>query len=288
MPTFKQVFNFQAPVGRGWNELYYVNAGTIQEASRLDAQFLNGRLSFLWQGAILRKVRTSDVASNRSSVIASYNLPGTDASAGLPDPGADLVSTSAVCIMSSVSPASTRRVWFRGLNDANVRRDPNSGADLPFGGMITNLKTWFRYLKNNQYCIRSLTPIGTFPNIYNDITNVTGTVGAGYATLTTTGTTGIPTNGRIVVYGLSPKLYPGLNGHWKVSSFTTTTIVVKYNLLYVPPASNFPGRWRPENYQYGVIQSDPLSRFDHFGSRDTGVGFPTGRGRRRGVKLRSL
>jgi hypothetical protein len=86
---------------------------------------------------------------------------------------------------------------------------------------------------------------------------------------------------------MSPKLFPGLNGHWDTDYINATTIQIRYNMAQAGPLSVTKGRLRPEQYAYGVINASS-SGFNFYRSRRTGKSFLGGRGRRTSVHLRSL
>jgi hypothetical protein len=288
MPTFRVAFNFSEPPNKGWTEVYYDTNTSINNINTFDPLFFNLAMQSRHQLCTLRRVRITQLGGNRISQIVPVNIQGQ--APGLPanDAGPDVASTAAVCLLTSSAPISSRRVWMRGLPDDYVERDQFSGVDTPTARGLQSINQWINLLALNAYQIQSLTPLGAEPLVMHNITAVSGTIGAGVCTLTTDGVIAPPANSRIIVYRMSPKFFPGLNGHWSVLSATPTSIVIRYNLVYTPPTLAQPGKYRPETYQYGAIAGTPASGFSHFGSRDTGPGFSSGRGRRRAVRLRSL
>ena len=283
MPNFKVVFVYSNAPEKGFSEVYYRTASQLQSAAMFDQATLTAALRFRSQLTILRKIRVSDVDQPRSSIIRPINQNGWSVPSSVPE----TTGVAAVTILASSQFGSSRRVWFRGLNAVDVQRDPASGADVISSGMKQTINRWISILGNNAFTIRSLVPISVPPNIYQRITAISGTVGAGETTIAYQGQNPPTVGKRVIISQLNPKLYPALNGHYTVLSVALGTFTVAYNLDTAPQVSEKTGRWRPETYQYGNI--DPsISGFDHFGTRTTGAGFTAGRGRKRAVRLRSL
>jgi hypothetical protein len=198
----------------------------------------------------------------------------------------DVTSTTAVLILASSTTGASRRLWLRGLNDGDVQRGNATGIDIPSANLVTAMNAWI-VTCSSSFVIRSLTPLGTPPNVYQQINSVTGVVGSGSATIGFIGVNPFLLGQSVIITQMSPKVFPGLNGKWTPTSGGVNTFTIPYNLDQAPPAGVAKGRWRPAIYQYGAIDGT-ISAFDHFGSRDTGAGFSAGRGRKRAVKLRSL
>jgi hypothetical protein len=286
MANFKIAFVYSQPIAKGFTEVYYRVADTIQQAATFSTNLLNHACNLRHPLTVLRKIRVSDTLGNRSSLVVAVNQGGNYL-AGSGDQGPDITGVSAVCLLASVAKASSRRVWLRGLSDTAVTRSSTTGLDTPTEQLRSAINNWIASLSRNNFAIRSLVKLGTPPNVYQRINSITGTVAQGKVTVTFTGVNQAAVGQRIIISQVSPKLYPGINGHWTVLAIGSNTFDIGYNLDQVPPSAVTVGKWRPEGYEYGQI-TEAISDFDHFGTRTTGAGFTAGRGRRRALHLRSL
>lgn len=286
MANFKVVFVYSQPQNRGWTETYYRTAADLASAAIIPGALFLALARPRHPLTSIVKVRVSDVANNRNSLVRTLNL----AVSGTPlatDPGPEINSTSAVLNLVSTAPASTRRLWLRGLYDSDVRRNGSNGVDAPSPGLRADMTGLIAELAADGFTIRSLVRTGTAPNIYQQISQVSGATGAGLTVISYIGTSAPAVNDRVNLSQLSPKLFPGLNGTYTVLAVGSQTFTIRYNLDYTPPSVVPLGRWRPSSFNYGPIVPG-LSSFLKFGSRDTGAGFSSGRGRKRSVRLRSL
>jgi hypothetical protein len=282
MPNYKVVYVYAAPISKGFTEVYYRTAASLAAAASFDQTSIVKALAPRNPLTVLRKIRVSDTANNRTAIQIPINQNNKLNVPSSPD----VVGTTAVLTLASTQTGATRRLWMRGLSDVDVLRDPNTGADTPSPGLLTAITNWIAVVANN-FTIRSLTQLGTAPNIYQTITSVSGIVNAGLCTITFTGTSPYVAGQQIIITRMSPKLFPGINGRWTPTFVDANHFTIPYNLDQSPPLATLTGKWRPAIYQYGTIDAS-VSNFLAFGTRDTGQGFLTGRGRKRAVHLRSL
>lgn len=284
MANFKVVFQFSQPVSKGFNEVYYRQATDLGAASVFTPGFLAYSTNMRHPLTILQKIRVSDTLNSRNTAVITQNLSGTSAAVA---EGPDITGVSAVVNLNAPQYGATRRLWLRGLTDFDVMRNSTSGADTPSSGLTNAIKGWIRVLANNQFCVRSLFTVTTAGYQNQPLSAISGAIGSGMVTLTYVGSVNIPLNARILITRTNPKLFPSLNGYWNVIAVGSQQFTIRYNLDQVPPTELTQGQVRLVAYNYGVISSS-TSRFDHFGTRTTGAGFTPGRGRRRGIHLRSL
>jgi hypothetical protein len=280
MADFKIIFQYRE-AGKGFQEVWYRNASTIQQAATIDGTLQYALISFRNPLTYLAKARISDVANNRNTVVVNINQnstfsPGTPAVTGL----------SAVFNLNGLAPGGTRRIWLRGLSAIDIGRDPASGADKPSDNLILRTNYLWAQLQTRGFELRSLTPIGAPPNIYQRITAISGTANSGAVTLTYSGTSP-PVVGNLVKLTLiNQKDWPGLGGIFKVLAIGAQTFDIPYNIhttaVNVPLAK---GRWRPVTYQFGILNSSNAN-FGEFSTRITGKDPLGGRGRRTGARMR--
>lgn len=280
MPDFKVVLQY-SEAGKGFQEVFYRNASNIQAASTFDLDFRYAATSFRNPLTVLKKARVSEVTNNRNTAVINLNTsstynPGNPAVTGL----------AAVFNLNGLAPGGTRRIWLRGLTAVDIVRSQTTGDDQISSNLDLHTSYYFRKLQSLNFTIQFLTPTGTAPNIYQRITTLDGTAGAGVVRLTYVGTSP-PVLGKLVkITQVSPKDWPGLNGLFKVLALAGQTFDIAYNLHTTAVGAEVKtGRWRPANYLYGVIDSSRCE-FGNFSTRITGKSPLGGRGRRTGTRLR--
>jgi hypothetical protein len=285
MAIFKQVWVYTLGAN-SWTEVYYINESSLTAASTFPYNFLQNRLKMLHQDAQLVAIRVSDVQNLRSSLPVPLNLPGgytgTD--------GPDVTNTAAVIKLGNAAIPTSRSIWLAGLPDSYVTRNPTNAQDVQPPAFASALLVWIANLVNNNYQIRYLTKIAipaVAPNNYTSITSVNGAPGTGITTLTLAAGYTAAANNRVIISQASPKLLPGLNGHWQSTFINPTTITIPYNMPQTGPLNITKGRLRQEAYNYAPIQF-AASGFQFYRSRQRGKNFLAGRGRKSGVRLRSL
>jgi hypothetical protein len=274
MPIFKEVFQFTQP-DKGFTEVYYSSAPDIRTAGMFGQPFLNAALAFRANLTVLRKIRISDVANNRNTLVKVINQQN-----GTVTGTADICGASAVVACNAPSTGARRNIWLRGLPDNSVVRNGETGTDNPSPGLREGIQNWMIALEESNYQIRSLMKLGVAPYVYKSITAVTVTE-RGYVTIVTSPTWATTPSGRVILSQIDEKLFPGLNGQYAASPAALPgQFTVPYNShLAQGTYSLNKGRTRPADYEYGTIIS-VQSGFDHFSTRDTGRNPLGGRGRR--------
>jgi hypothetical protein len=279
-------WDFRYPTGQGWTENYYFNAASASAAIAFPQKVINDRLAFLHTSCNLQKIRAEALPRNRNVAVRSVGLNGTDGG-GPSKSGPDEANISALFKICAAGGSPFRHIWFRGLTDNEVTYS-NGGIGVPTAFLSSQLRTFVRDMVALGWLIQFNQPItGIAPNIYQTVTAITGAVGSGVATINFLGSSIPAPQSKVLLGQLNPKLYPGLNGIYTVLSSAANQFTIAYNLDYVPPATVTKGRWRPYSAQY-VAVSLPDSSFLNFATRNTGLGFPVGRGRKRSLRLRSL
>lgn len=281
MAFFKYVFQFTQGA-KGFSEVYYGESDSIDNATKIGSVILNRMCALRPPLTILRKVRVSAVAGNRNSVPLTFNRPGTSP---LLDP--DVAGTSAVCNLVSTATGSRRQVALRGLPDDAISRNAANGLDEPQAQWQAYLTQFLRFLEEGRYMIRSLKKVGTSGITLQNITSIVAVANAGQVTVSTAAPMGVSTGAQVKLSQLDVKDWPGLNGIWTVVSATGNDFVIRYNFHTAGTFLITKGKCRNVDYDYGIINGS-LSKFSHFGTRDTGRNPLGGRGRRPGVHIRSL
>jgi hypothetical protein len=274
---------------QGFNEVYYNNAGSINDVGLIySTSFITAALALKHPDCFWTKVRISDVANLRSTLIININRSGNG---GTSTDTPDVTGTAAVVTLVSTTPAAVRQLWLRGLPDGYVIR-LEDGTDAPPWVFTNAIRVWTLALAAANFSVRSLNKVGASPNNYTTIASVSGTPGMGQATLTFPNGSYVPqSTARILISQVSPKILPGFNGHWSTSNLvtgsSTTTMNIPYNMPQAGPLNLIRGRFRPEVYNYGVI-NPTFGGFNFFRGRKTGRSPLVSRGRRTSVRLRSL
>lgn len=280
MANFKVVLNFSQG-GSTWGEQYYRTASDLNTASGFDNEFRLRALRMKHPSTRLTKIRVSEVTNNRNSVVVP-NTVRVAASSSAPD----VVATAAVCKLVSLATGASREVWIRGLIDSQVFRDEATGNDIPQGALPANLTAWIASLSANGFSVRSLQKINGTSITYKKLNQI---VIAADGTVTFTAETGwtLSSSGRVILSQLDKKLFPALNGHWKIYNVSGTTFTVSYRSHLA--AGTYPlysGRTRPEEFDYGGINAS-RSGFAYFGTRQTKNVSTGSRGKRSTQVLRS-
>jgi len=282
MPNYKCVFQYTQP-DKGFSEVYYRTASDLTEAARFDLESKRRAVRFRHALTVLRAIRVSDVLNNRNSVVVRIGMSSDYT--GIYEP--DICSTAGVWTLNAPTTGARRQVWLRGLRDGDVLRSNTTGADLPSAVLVSQVDQWLQTLSRSGFTVRALTKIDGVTVRYTNISLIQ--VGAGGLIQMTfpTGFT-LTASQRVILSQLDPKLWPGLNGAWKLTLVTGTTYTLNYR-SHLPQQTYeiVKGRSRPEEYTYGAI-SYQLSDFNKFSSRDTGRNPLGGRGRRAAKILRAV
>jgi hypothetical protein len=281
MAFFKEIWQY-TQAEHGFTEVYYSNATNLSQAADFPSTQINLALAMRDRLTFLRKIRVSDVANNRTTVVIPINRAGTATSSE----GPDVCSTTAVVTLSSTSVGSRRQLWLRGLNDADVMRFNGSGLDNISPILRAGINAWIAYLARTGYVIQSLRKLTVPPNAYSRVISITVATPGAVTVQMAAGWSATSTN-RVILSQIDQKLFPGINGHWAISNVASTVFTIAYNSHLANGTYTLTkGRSRPEEYEYGAITAG-ISGFNKFGSRDTGRSPLGGRGRRSSLVHRS-
>jgi hypothetical protein len=280
MAQFKVVVQY-TQTDSGFAEQYYREAADLAAASVFPTTLINAMIQTKCGPTVLRKIRVSNVANNRESVVIPVNRPSPFTTLN-----PDVVSTAAIVTLNSPSIGAKRQLWIRGLVDSDVQRAVGSGLDQPHASLLGEISALITRLNENQFRVRALTKINPPGVVYTDIAKIVSVEGAGEVTIRMAAPYVLPSPARVIITQVDPKLFPGLNGHWTIQFVDTLNFKIRYRPHVFGTFDLAKGRWRPEAYVYGAI--DPAtSGFSNFGSRDTGKSPLAGRGRRSALLIRS-
>jgi len=281
MAFFKEIW-VSSQGGRGFNEVYYKSADDLDTAATYPLALINAALGMRSNLTILQKIRVSSVVGNRVTAVVNINRPVTGG-AGLDGP--DVASTAAVYNLNSFSKGFTRRVWFRGLPDCQVRRDPSTGQDIPGATLATAAKNFIIKLASNGYQVRALFKLtGVAPLVNVPITSVVVPVNPGTISLTNAGFNTLDQQPYVVSL-IDPKLFPGVNGIRRAYGNGNNELILRYRSALAPGTfTQLRAHMRVASYDYGPITPGD-NDFSKFGSRDTGKNSSGGRGRKTATKL---
>jgi hypothetical protein len=283
MPNYKWTITF-TQFNQQWSEVWYtLNSSLEGAASGVTTALLRPFVNFRDLSVFLTKVRISDVANNRTSIVLVQNIQGNS-----PNSGPDVTNTTALVSITEPTYGSGRKVWVRGLADLDVQRNPNSGVAQPSAALLSGINRYISNLVNAAFMIRSNTKIATppVPPISKNYgATITSPPNAKQVQITATIPT-VPQYGYVEIRRADPKIWPGLNGIYQVSSApNANSMVIDYNWPVGGGPIGFGGYWRPVIYNYGAVQSVGAG-LQLFTSRKTGKNTTGGRGARSAVRLR--
>jgi hypothetical protein len=278
---YKIVFQY-VEAGKGFQEVYYRNASTLQQAATIDTDLIYALTSFRNPLTYLKKARVSDTLNLRNTAVVNINTssgynPGNPAASGV----------CAVFQLNGLAPGGTRQLRLRGLNTGDMIRNPGTGADSMSADLTIRTNYLLNALQSRNFEIRSLIPTANTPTTWPQITSVTGTAGSGLITLNYMAGLVVTAGQYIKVTQVNQKLFPGLTGLFQAVAVTGTSVTIKYNPAQTFAATGLQkGRFKIANFQYGIINATN-SAFSQWSTRITGKDPTGGRGRRTGQRLRS-
>jgi hypothetical protein len=283
MPYFKYVFTF-TQFNQQWSEIWYgLNADLPTAASLLTVARVQPFVTPCCSSVTLIKARISDVANNRTSVVLQFNLFG---GAGSVSP--DVTNTAALLNISAPSVGATRKVWKRGLLDADVVRSSGSGLSLPSPNLNTNLAVYFANLVSQGFMVQAQTKVAippVPPNVWTNFSTVSATAGNQQLQIACPVPLTPAQYSLINITRVAQKEWPGLHGIFSVLQSAAGVFTIGWNSPNTIVAANLAGRWRPVNYQYGNVVALGTG-FQEFTSRKTGKNSQAGRGARSAQRLR--
>ena len=297
VPVGKIDLMFVGPKGESWAESYSIEVPGLKSKQQLfdrlpDANqaFIKNRLAFLNRQCVLQSIRIGYSTSPRQSLIVPYNLIGTGGTSGDTDNEADVCSTAAVWNLYGAE-FGQRKVWFRGLTDAAVRRDPTTGIFV----LNPNTKTYMQSFLNaaeGYGCgvVQRSKPTEEGAGRKIGLTKVDGSVEdyPGYALVTTQEAHGW-TGKMTVSFGLANKKnLPGLNGVFQAEVASANTFWIKYVTPLFQSVPAFPAYVRTVAYEALAVIVASRSNFAWATSRQVKSSFTRSRGARSARRLRNL
>jgi hypothetical protein len=281
-PTFKVVVTY-AQFGASWTELYYKTASNITAAQAgLDETFAYLASVFRAAGTYVAGIRISNLLRPRESVLANLPVPTNLLNGQAPDP----VTTAALWRLVSADKLANRGLWVRGLTDSSVVRDADTGQDKPSAALRNGLADFINQMVTAGLQIQKLPPIdGT--SVFSYRVGAVVVAAGGATTLTLMDPITMGPSKKIILAGMDPKDWPGINGSYTVTALSTTSLQINYKArgdARTVPVSQ--GKIRLKEYTYSSI--DPIScLFRKFGKHSTKSGPFGGRGAKRPARLRS-
>lgn len=283
MSTFRAVFGWIGQDGGSWNEIMYVDGGSISTVP-LSTKTINARLKLAHPLTLLRSVRFVQVDAPRVTRNQLINLFGTaTGTASGPAPN----DNAAVFSLSSLAGGS-RKLWMRGIPDAWIIKDNTTGRDAPVPDMQKAFSYWVSSAALDGYGIRQLQGITPGPLSPLKILKVDGSAGNGTSAITLAAAPGYPFPARVLIGGVSKKDLPGLNGQFSlVSAPAGPVVTVPYQTPGLQIINGGNGHMRQALYSATHVFDPPSSGFDHFGAHSTRTANFRSRGARRAQRLRT-
>lgn len=284
MPIFKEIWNFTSGANT-WSEVYYSVASDLNGASGFTPAFLDKRLILLHPLNILRKIRVSNIAAARESVVISYNLAGQNTPFTGANPAS--ITDAVVCNLVSTAQPSNRRLWLRGVTDGDQFRNAATGNDELRPGFDTLLKAWFVALQTNGYIILARIPPGSSGVIKSYADRVNGAAATGNSIVTLPNPfTGVV--GDIVTFhNFNEKDLPGLKGKFRVDAIAGNTITVQYTTPFNANIVPAQGYVKKLVYYDTAIINGTKSNYSFAGGRKTKNVQTGSRGARSAVRIRA-
>lgn len=284
MSAFKHVWHFRDINGSSWSEVWYREAGNLEDAATIKNDILLLRETFLDKLHTFRSITVSDVSNARNTKQILLNDKGTSGGTGGPADPED----SIVCSLTATG-GGKRKWWLRGNSRSDFARSATSGADQPPPAFAGNLSAFIQSMKNASFGILRLKPVATRnPPGYYAVQSVAANIDGTTSIVVAAPNGSLFTNKRVILSRFDPKLFPALNGRYQVVSTTTTNIVVNYKIAS-GSGENTPGaRVAVEEFDPVHIFDPAGCGFDHYGSHDTKNPNTSSRGARRAKRLRLL
>ncbi len=281
-----KVIIFWSLFGNGWQEVYYRSIEDPKEASNFTEEQRRAFYQLHHPEIVWQATRASLIGSPRQSYLRVYNdptLPILDTTT-LPKPD---ITNSCARVRLTDNTLHTRYVWWRGMYDNDIERDPLTGASLPTDRWRTAFNNWKALLPNMALSIRYRTPVGGAP-LFNwqpvlsfqaDLTFTSRTrinLAAGFTA---------PIKGDVIYFQhVDQTQMPGLVGNFTVVDAGALTATINYRYKN-KDAIFFPTRTAFRKYAPNYTQLN-TAEFMKFATRQTGKVTTSDRGRRSGISLR--
>jgi hypothetical protein len=281
--VYRLIYQFTAPQGSRWNELYYFTGNSPTDAAIVpQGNGTAARLNMLTPSCVLRSVTSTDVANPRSVTRWTLNWLGTYpvalAAGSAPE-------TSLVCNLVGVS-GSTRKLWMRGVPAQEVETSPSSGISL----FSARFQSYFRSMITNFAAsgrgIRKLTPTLKYTITSIAAGPATGQTVITYNPASQTTPPSFAVGSMIIIRKTDPKQLPALKGSFTIIAVGSNTITVPYQLPYSTVVTGNLGYVRQQAYNSVDIFNPVACSLAYWGSHATKVFTQGSRGARRAPRIR--
>lgn len=263
MAIFKEVWNFVSGTST-WSDVWYATAPTLSAAANIGQTSINTRLKLLSELSELTKIRVSNIANPRETVVLPVNQVGIPA---VPDKQPAPSFEAAVCLINSTAAGARRFWWCSGQDEDSVYRSETNGKVQISADFLNSLKNWFSYLERNDYIVLKQVPVGQQGVVYNRISTVDGTANNGRVILSVFNAPGVVQDNTILISQVNQRILPGLKGQFKVQAVDLETITINY----VPPQPQTytleTGRYKKLIYDETALINATKCGFSHLGQR---------------------
>jgi len=291
MPTKMTLFFNQ--FASGFSETYYHptdDAGQL--AQDIPNSLYQKACSFRSISVILKAARFSRVSNDPNTLPTKQSFlirpyPTAQGTRGTEEePGADVVSTTAVYALHA-SNAAKRRVWVRGLWDGDVKRDI-FGNDIQTAGLDSDTDKYFSALKGFGFTIRWLVRPPTDGLVWLQVAQVNHllTTQADRCHFVNSNAAPQYEAGDWLSFNGIPASLPGFPRSTQIISVTTVDGVRNYAIAYRLPGgvTVIPKSLKSTMLKY-TASTIFTKIFERFGEHKTGRPFGSLRGRSRAVAV---
>lgn len=282
--VFKEIWTFLSGSNK-WSEVYYSTANSLDRAASFPESLLNARLVLLDPFNNLQKIRVSDTANPRASVVVYIRRSGISSLSGT---GPAPASQAIVSTLVSTTFPSSRRLWMRGHAQGYASRNATTGVDTLAPTFALFLNAWFAKLADNGYVIYAANRVGQNGIVNQKVTQVDGTAGSGTSVVTLSAPPAFVAGQRVTFGSMSSKDFPGLNGEYAVQSVAGNTFTILYatsqNLLIKANTGKVHRVLRVDNASITASRS----AFSFIGERKTKNDSTGSRGARSAKRIRLL
>jgi len=147
---------FYNQVGSGWTETWYHGSSDPKSliSNTLTAFVLKSCIDFRHALTYLIAARATKIGGGKESFTRSYGTKYKGLSAGVGEPGPDVVSTDAVLKVDGIQ-TGVKRMFIRGLNDFDAQRNID-GTDKPSGALTAGLTNYLNAMAGSGFALRIL------------------------------------------------------------------------------------------------------------------------------------
>lgn len=266
-----------------WWEVYGCSTLDFPTLAAAVRNLVAPALAFRHPACYISHFRITNPFAARQSQIVHINNPGNPIAGTIPE----TTSNACVCELAGDVAGVTRRVWFRGLREADVRRYPNTGVDYMAGDLSAQVNSYFAAMRAINFGIPNVQPQDSGDNARHPIPSVT-VLPLQRVRLNCPEAFVLGARKRVILYRISQKYFPGLRGRFTVTADGLGIYPVGY--LTPMPEGSYPinnAAFRKEEYRFTPFKADGLT-FLAFNRRDTAGGPLDSRGHSRSLIRRSL